>query len=140
MPLPVDILFIILILCNVFFHCVGIHLLRCLKLAGKQTNEHLLLTNISAMEIFASALFLAHHCRRMVAGHTAGETLQERTGIYVRLAIHGGGLLYFFSMICVTGDKLLVIMLNIRYVILLPSVHVVYNKTGDKFGILLIRI
>ena len=108
MCIILDITYITLISLNIIFHCVGIYILNCLRVAHDQTNEQVFIVSLSAAEIFGNITFLVHQSLQMSRYNKAAE--------YAKYAILGGVyVLYYLSMACLVLDKLLIVILHIRY-------------------------
>ena len=114
-----SILFAVLLIFNIIFHCTGIYLLMKLRRNScREDNGLLLIMNLSCVEVVACGLTLIHAIMR------AAE-LNRVLLTYIEVVVLSGGVTwYYFSMICIVLDKLLLVFLNIRYPVYITEAKV----------------
>ena len=125
-----SIILLLLVVANIIFHCIGIHLLFVLKHNGQHTIHLMHLLNLCFLELFCSLVSLLTFVIKLIKFNDC--TVAKEIEIYIN-TFKGCLLLptYFLTMVVILIDKVLEIMMNIRYA-------VIWNKKKAKMVITIV--
>ena len=110
-----SVILILLDVINIFIHSLGSHLLFTLYKKGNKTSQQLFLINLSVIEACINVLRLVFNALTVVYFCNGTTSIQVVTQHLKIVAITGGYYLYIISLFYITCDRLLNVLLNIRY-------------------------
>jgi hypothetical protein len=116
MSLILNIIIFILININLILHSIGIYALINVYKNGVQTVEQLYIINLSLVELATQLLdFIRHLPNFLTFSDNASSTVQE-VQYYLKIVLFTGVCpVYYLSMNYITINKLIEVILNIRY-------------------------
>ena len=100
-------------LINCILHSIGIYLMRCLQRQGQLRIHHVYLVSLSSSELLMNLLDVIKIS--MSYHQNSSSTLTQISNYIVLVQFTGAAIVFHFSMIFITVDRLLEILLNIKY-------------------------
>ena len=98
---------------NIVFHSVGCYLLIHLRKNGRETVEGIYLISLSTVDIYFNSMDLIIELA-MLSGNDS-PTLRAILCYILIMTVSGMNVIYYLILIVITIDKLLDVLLNIKY-------------------------
>lgn len=100
-------------LINCILHSIGIYLMRCVQRQGQLRIHHVYLVSLSSSELLMNFLDVI---KISISYHqNSSNTITQITYYIILVQFTGAAIVFHFSMIFITVDRLLEILLNIKY-------------------------
>lgn len=118
MSVPVTVMLMILNVANVFLHSIGIYLLFCLHKQGKSNTQNIYIGNLSISELLMNFLEMLRHPFVLCLKYGTYKPTHFMRSIVTYISIimfMGISFVFYMDMIYITLDRLLNILLNLRY-------------------------
>ena len=116
MYLIIDVIVLVLNIGNVALHGFGIYILTCLYNQGQRNSQYLFLINLSSCEFLISVLVCFKRVSDFIS--VSDEILPTINKIhnYITIVVFTGiAVVYYMAMVYITLDRLLSILLSLRY-------------------------
>ena len=126
MSLEINVTLITLTVLNLLFHSIGSFLLVTQYRNGKKTVQQMFIINLSLTELSASIVMLLEEVPELIPLDVSVSRVIETISEYIYVIIYVIFCLYYISMVYITMDRFLGILLNFKY-------PLYWNRTKTRY-------